>query len=339
MLSPIQRIAITGSSGHCGRSFIARVRQEAPHARILGLDVVPPQSERPDDFQTMETRDPRLVEVLREFAPDTVVHMAFVMNVIHNDALMRDININGSRNVFAAVAAVKPQRFLHYSSMTAYGAWPDNPVPLDETWPLRVRSDFRYAADKAKLEGDVLLFASDHPDMAVSWVRPALVLGQGVQNYLTRFLLAGNCIALLDGVDSPIQFVHEDDLARATWEILARHGRGPFNVCPPNWMTWSEVARLRNTRTVNIPLWLITAAARMWWTLRLPAVIPALGCPPGLMNFIRYPWVGTPRRLTEEFGFAFQHSGIDAFKLAWEALQAKSQKGDGTIIRGEAKRG
>ena len=215
-MSHIQRIAITGSSGYCGRSFIAHVRQVAPHARILGLDVIPPKSECPDDFQIVETREPRLVEVLREFAPDTVVHMAFVMNVTHNDALMRDININGSRNVFAAVAAVKPQRFLYYSSMTAYGAWPDNPVPLDETWPLRARSDFRYAADKAELEGDVLHFANNHPDMAVSWVRPALVLGQGVQNYLSRYLLDDNFIALPDGVDSPIHFVHEDDLARAT---------------------------------------------------------------------------------------------------------------------------
>jgi len=321
-VSHIQRIAITGSSGYCGRSFIAHVRQVAPHARILGLDVVSPQSERPDDFQTVETRDPRLVEVLREFAPDTVVHMAFVMNVTHNDALMRDINLNGSRNVFAAVAAVKPRRFLYYSSMTAYGAWPDNPVPLDETYPSRARADFRYAADKSELGRDVLQFQKDHPEMAVSWVLPALVLGRGVQNYLSRYLLNGNFIALPDGVDSPIQFVHKDDLARATWEILTRHGRGPFNVCPPNWMTWSEVARIRQTRAVKMPLWLIKGLARIWWTLRLPAITSAMGCPPGLMNFIRYPWVGTPKRLTEEFGFQFQHSCTDTFKLAWAANQA-----------------
>jgi UDP-glucose 4-epimerase len=321
-MSQIERIAITGSSGYCGRRFVALVRKVAPHAHILGLDVKPPVSDPPDEFQTAETRDPKLVEVLRAYEPDTVIHMAFVMNLIHNDALMRDINVNGSRNVFAAVAAVKPKRFLYYSSMTAYGAWPDNPVPIEETWPLRIRSDFRYAADKAELGGDILQFQKDNPEMTVSWVLPALVLGPSVENYLSRYLLGGNLVALADGVDSPVQFVHEDDLARATWEILARDGTGPFNVCPPDWMVWSDLAKIRKVRTVKIPLWLIRGMAKIWWTLRLPAFVSSMGCPPGLMNFIRYPWVGTPKRLTEEFGFKFEHTSIDTFKHAWETIQA-----------------
>lgn len=325
-MPPIQRIAVTGSSGYCGCRFIARVRKNAPSVRILGLDAAVASNDAPDEFHQIDVRDSKIVEPLREFAPDTIVHMAFMMNAIYDDALMRDININGSRNVFAAVATVKPQRFLHYSSMTAYGAWPDNPVPMDETWPLRARSDFRYAADKTELERDILQFATDHPEMTVSWVRPALVLGQGAQNYLTRYLLDGLFVALPDGVDSPIQFVHEDDLTRATWEILARDGRGPFNVCPPNWMTWSEVARLRNKRAVKLPLWLIRGSARIWWTLRLPAITSAMGCPPGLMNFIRYPWVGISKRLTDEFDFRFEHSSVESFLEAWESYRAASTR-------------
>lgn len=326
-MSQIKRIAITGSSGYCGRSLIARLRQESPDVQILGLDVISPVSDCPDEFQCVETRNKNIVDVLREFAPDTVVHMAFVMDVTHDDALMHDININGSRNVFAAVAEVKPERFLHYSSMTAYGAWPDNPVPLDESSPLRARSDFRYAADKTELEGDILRLANNHPEMAVSWVRPALVLGRGVRNYLSRYLLEGLCIPLPGGADSPIQFVHEDDLARATWQILDRNGRGPFNVCPQNWVTWSEVARLRNTPAVKLPLWLVKTLIKVSWNLRLPAFIPFMGCPPGMMNYIRFPWVGAPNRLTDELGFQFQYSSVDTFKLAWKASQLQNAIG------------
>jgi UDP-glucose 4-epimerase len=323
-VSPIQRIVITGSSGCCGRSLIARIRKEAPQAAILGLDVISPKSDCPDEFQMMEIRDPSLVDVIRNFAPDTVVHMAFVVNVTHNDSLMRDININGSRNVFAAVAAVKPSRFLHYSSMTAYGAWADNPIPLDEASQLRGRADFRYAADKTELEGDIFHFASDHPEIVVSWVRPAIVLGPGMQNYLSRYLLDSFFIPLPGGVNSPIQFVHADDLARATWEILARNCCGPFNVCPSNWTTWVEVAQLRNTRCVTVPIWLSKGLMKLSWALRLPALIPSMGCPPGIMNFIRFPWVGTPKRLTEELDFRFQYSSVDTFKLAWEANRDKN---------------
>lgn len=327
-MSQVKRIAITGSSGFCGRSLISRLRQEAPDAKILGLDVNSPASDPPDHFRRIETRDCQLVDVLREFAPDTVVHMAFAMNVTHDDSQMRDININGSRNVFAAVTEVKPQRFLYYSSMTAYGAWPDNPVPLDEASPLRACADFRYAADKTELERDILSFADRHPQIAVSWVRPAMVLGHGVRNYLSRYLFEGHFVTLPDGIDSPIQFVHERDLARATWQILDRNGRGPFNVCPRNWVKWSEVARLRNRRMVKLPLWLIKTLTKISWTLRLPPLIPAMGCPPGIANFIRFPWVGAPNRLTEEYGFQFQYSSFDTFALAWKASQLRGSSSD-----------
>lgn len=325
-MSSIQRIAITGSSGYCGRYFISQVRQRAPGVRILGLDMAPAQSDTPDEFRRIDTRDPQLGDALREFAPDTVVHMAFIVNETHSQAYMRDVNVNGSRNVFAAVKQLQPQRFLYYSSMVAFGAWPDNPVPMEEDWKLRARTDFRYSADKTELEADIAQLAADHPDVAVSWIRPCMVLGQGTKNYISNYVLRSLVVLLPDGADSLAQFVHEEDVARATWAVLHNNGRGPFNVCPDDWMTWSEIAKLRGRMAVKVPLWLSRWAVQTYRLLRLPeTMLPGMASPPGLLNFIRHPWVGKSKRLTEEFGFQFQHSCKATFMQAWETCRSSKQ--------------
>ena len=38
------------------------------------------------------------------------------------------------------------------SSATAYGAFPDNPMPIAEDWPVRGQPDFSYARDKAEAD-------------------------------------------------------------------------------------------------------------------------------------------------------------------------------------------
>lgn len=320
-MSPIERIAVTGSSGYCGRYFISQVRKQAPHVRILGLDVAPSKTHDVDEFQKLDTRDPRVHDALEAFAPDTVVHMAFIVTATRTNAFMRDVNVNGSRNVFAAVEKLQPRRFLYYSSMTAYGAWPDNPVPIQEDWQLRPRVDFRYAADKTELETDIHKLAQANANIAVSWVRPSMILGQGVGNYISDYVLRSLLILLPDGADVSTQFVHEDDLARATWEILAKNGRGPFNVCPDDLMTWSEIAKLRGKPAMKVPSWLARWSMLAYKALRLPhSLAPGMGSPVGLVNFLRHPWVGSPRRLKEEIGFQFQYSSRETFELARAAF-------------------
>ena len=43
---------------------------------------------------------------------------------------MYDIDVNGTQNVLEAASAAGVEHLLVASSTTAYGAFPDNPVPL-----------------------------------------------------------------------------------------------------------------------------------------------------------------------------------------------------------------
>lgn len=306
----MQRIAITGSSGYYGRKLIGYVRKHAPRAQILGCDVVPPGDAAPDAFHRLDVRDARVRDVLAEFRPDTIVHLAFIVNPMHNERQMRAINVEGSENVFEAVRRIGPRRFLCASSATVYGAFEDNRVPVDETWPLRARDNFRYALDKHELEEMLVHLAGELPDTAVSWTRPAIIYGPGVKNYLSQFLFLLPIIVFMDGENSPLQFVHEDDVAAATWRILEANARGAFNIGPPDWVTFADIAADTGRPTIRLPFWMIRCITTCWWNLRLPG----FPFPPGLLYFLRYPWVVEPRRLERELGFRFQHTSRDTLR-------------------------
>ncbi|HEY3969058.1 MAG TPA: NAD-dependent epimerase/dehydratase family protein [Planctomycetaceae bacterium] len=300
----MRRIAITGSSGYYGRRLIRHIRETDPGIEVLGLDLGSSPGLAAHRFAAVDVRGPELRRALVEFQPDTVVHLAFVVDPRHDTGRTYDININGSRNVLEAVRELRPARLLVASSATAFGPWPDNPLPIDDLAPVRLHPDFQYAREKVVLEELLREFAVQHPQMAVSWVRPCIIYGPNVNNFLSRMLLQNPLVVLPDGCDVPQQFVHEDDVAAATWCILKGNGRGPYNMGPADWISLTDVARETGRRTVKIPLWAMQLASRICWGLRLPL----LPYPPGMNLYIRHPWIVAPRRLCQELGFQFQFS-------------------------------
>ena len=306
----MKRLAITGSSGYLGSKLVEYFRQRDSGIRILGVDLREPTRVAPDQFLRLDILSSELGAALVGFAPDTIIHGAFAFQPMRDERRMREINVEGSRNVLRAAGQSRPRRLLVVSSATAYGAWPDNPVPLDESAPLRARHEFRYAADKTELEQLVQSFAAEHAEIAVSCVRPALVGGPQMDNYLSRFIFGMPFLVRIDGCDTPLQFVHEADVAAAIHAILCANGRGAYNLAPPDWSTISEIAQATNRRVFSLPFWLVYATHWLAWTSRLPIH----ESPASFLYFVRYPWVVAPHRLTRELGYKFQFSSRDTLR-------------------------
>ncbi len=306
----MKRIAITGSSGYLGSCLVDYFRRQDARTRILGLDIRQPGEVAPDEFVELDICNPKLAGTLESFAPDTIIHSAFVFQPMHNERKMHRINMEGGRNLLKAVASSRPARFMAISSATAFGASPDNPVPMDDAHPVQPDSRFRYAADKAELEGLIADFAVGNEDVAVSWVRPSIIGGPKMDNYLSRFIFGMPFMVQLDGFDTPIQFVHEDDVTGAIHAVLSHDGRGGFNLGPPSWTPISEIAEITNRRVFKAPLWLGRFVAWLAWTTRFPPH----ESPPSFVNFTRYPWVVTPSRLEAEIGYRFKYSSSDTLR-------------------------
>ena len=109
--------------------------------------------------------------VLDRVRPDALVHLAFVLNPIHDEAAMYDIDVNGTSNALEAATRAGTEHVLVTSSTTAYGAFPDNPHRIDEDWPVRGVPNFSYARHKTEADRICQLWAHDHPDRTMTIVR------------------------------------------------------------------------------------------------------------------------------------------------------------------------
>ena len=99
------------------------------------------------EYRQGDILDPDALEELFAEA-DVAVHLAFI--IVGGKEETRRINLEGSRNVFAAAA--RCERLVYTSSVAAYGFHADNPVPLTEDVPTRGSDEHYYSAQKAELE-------------------------------------------------------------------------------------------------------------------------------------------------------------------------------------------
>ena len=136
---------------------------------------------------------------------------------------MASVNVEGTRRVLAAAAAVSATRIVRISSAAVYGAWPSNPVPLTEDAPLRPNPHFSPAVQGAEVERLIAGWRDEHPGVTVTTLRSAPVVGPGAERLPARILL-GRPPLRVRGAAMPVQVVHVDDLATA---LAARRHQRP----------------------------------------------------------------------------------------------------------------
>src|SRR4051812_23468793 len=256
------RYVVTGGAGYIGTRLVEELVGRTETERVVIADVRQPRSFRPkSEYRRLDVRDAEGVRRLLESErPDALVHLAFILNPMHDESAMYEIDVGGTHNVLEAASAAGTQQVLVTSSATAYGAFPDNPVPIDEDWPVRGVPDFEYARDKAESDRLCQLWALRHPDRTMTIVRPCIVFGPNVDNFIVRAWTKQPFFAEIGASDVPVQFVHEDDVVEALIRLLeGRHG-GAFNLAGDGTMTWGAAADLIGMPRRRFP-------RRLFWRL------------------------------------------------------------------------
>ncbi len=183
------------------------------------------------------------------------------------------------------------------SSAMVYGAWPANPVPIDESAPLRPNPGHAEAASAAEAERRAHRWAKADPRRELVVLRPVPVVAPGL-----------GPPAHLPLVDSsaPLQFLHPDD-----FESAVSHGAavepGTYNVAPDGSVD-ADTARalVRGMATPGLPRKLAQLVAG--WSGRLSA--------PAGVSFSVFPWVVDNRRLKAS-GWAPEHTSDEAWVAAY----------------------
>jgi UDP-glucose 4-epimerase len=302
----MKTIAITGISGYLGKRLWRMLDKDPGIEKIIGIDLKEPGGTSDKlKFFRMDINDPALAERFAEEGVDAGVHLAFIVDPIHDTELMRRVNIDGTKNFFAACEKAEVKLILVTSSASAYGAYPDNPVPLNEDSPLRGNEDFQYGREKKEMELICEQYRNDHPGVTLIIVRPCIVMGPDVDNYISRMFLR-KVYPMPKDCDPWYQFVHDEDVAGAI-EFLLKHGKdGAYNVTGDGIMKLSEVLELAGSKPRSISFRWAYRLAGLMWRLRIS---PA---DPGIVNYIAYPWVASNEKI-KKLGYRFKYNSKEAF--------------------------
>jgi UDP-glucose 4-epimerase len=312
------RYLITGGSGYIGSRLTAILGAREEAERIVNIDVRPPaRPQEKTEFVRGDVRDFAAIrDLLEREQPDALVHLAFLLNPIRDEARMYDIDVNGTETVLRAAAEAGTRQVLVTSSATAYGAFPDNPRPIAEDWPVRGQPDFSYARHKAEADRLCQLWALEHEDRVMTIVRPSIVFGPNVDNYISRGWEKSSFMPIMDGVDEEFQLVHEDDVVSAITGLLDAQAGGAFNVAGDGSLRWGESAQMIGLKTREMSMKAVRRIYAAAWALHVPRV----EAPPGNLNFIRYPWVVSNEKLKAEIGW---EPSADTREVFIETMRAK----------------
>jgi UDP-glucose 4-epimerase len=309
------RYLITGGAGYIGSRLVESLSRREETEKIVVCDVASPQRYVPKtEFERVDVRDRDGVAATLERAkPDALVHLAFIVNPSHDEALMYDVDVNGTHNVLEAAGAAGTQQVLVTSSATAYGAFPDNPVPLTEEDPVRGVPAFSYARDKAESDRICQLWAARHPDRTMTIVRPCIAFGPNVDNYLVRLWTKQPFSTDAGTLDNHIQFVHEDDVVEALTALLVGRHDGAYNLAGDGLMTLRECAEVIGSPIRRLPMRAYRGLARAMWAARLSEA------PPGQIDFATYPWIVSNAKLKRDTGWSPRYTSRETFEITMRA--------------------
>ncbi|MEE1931481.1 NAD-dependent epimerase/dehydratase family protein [Streptomyces sp. TRM 70351] len=245
-------VLVTGAARRLGGRFVRRVQREPDVERVIAVDAVPPAHQLgAAEFVQADIRRPAIGKVIIERAVDTVVHLDVngTPPVRRGSrAALKETNVIGTMQLLGACQkAQSVRRLVVRSSTHVYGGAPRDPAVFTETTVPKSLPGGGFAKDTVEVEGYVRGFARRRPDIAVTVLRFADVLGPLADSPVSEYFRLPVLPTVL-GYDPRLQFLHEDDaldvLALAAGE--PRQGAftaGTFNVAGDGVLLLSQCAR------------------------------------------------------------------------------------------------
>jgi nucleoside-diphosphate-sugar epimerase len=202
----------------------------------------------------------------------------------------RDRTLRRAQTVITAAAAAGVRHLVVVTGAQVYGAQADNAVPLPDDAPLRAPSDEGQIGDLMDVEQLVGVAREVHPGLRLTVVRPATLVGEGVDTVLTRHFEAPRLLTVR-GARPAWQFCHVDDLGSAVALVVATGLEGAVGVGAPGWLSQADLERVTGMRRVELSL---RAAMGTADRLHRVGLLPA---PATDLAFVAFPWAVSSARV------------------------------------------
>ncbi len=251
-------VAVTGAAHDLGLALTARLAQSERFSRVIAID-----DQRGDltgvIWRVVDIRDPALAGRLSGI--DVIVHTDLDLAAGSDLKARRAHNVRGAQTVLTAAAAGGVGRVVLITSAMVYGAKPDNPVPIAESAPLGADPDGSVVGDFMEIEQLAERSPRTNPGMSITVVRPAALVGEGIDTLITRHFEAPRLL-VVKGCAPRWQFCHVSDLLSAIEMAAAGEVKGAFAVGSDGWLDQDQVEELSGLRRIELPAG-VTARSRV----------------------------------------------------------------------------
>lgn len=318
-----RRILITGLDSFWGARAAAALETDPSVETILGMGTgAPPVALEHTEYVKADQSYSLVSRIVRATAVDTIVHTFLVLDSAQmTSRKLHETNVIGTMNLLAAAgAAGSSVRHLVVKSATMYyGSSPRDPYCFSEDMKSvhKPRSTLERSIDE--VEAMVRDFAIDNPNVVVTVLRFANVLGSDLSTPISRNLAKG-VLPVIAGFDPLIQFVEEHDVVRALEMVTLRRIPGIFNVAGDGPLPWSEVARIADAKRLFLPPYMTARAAA---PLRRMGLIEL---PLEHMDLLRY-GRGVDNRKLVEHGFRYGYTSAGAVRSFSRARRLRKAVG------------
>src|SRR3569833_1279902 len=188
-----------------------------------------------------DIRDPQLSSRIPDV--DVIDHLDIDHSPDTDHRERRAYNVRGAQTVITAAAAVRVRRVILVTSAMVYGAQEGTAVPLPEDSPLAAELDEGIVGDFLEIEDLAAMAPVAHPGMTVTVLRPAALVGSGIDTVVTRHFAAPRLLTVR-GTAQRWQFCHGDDLVTALELAVSGEISGRLAVGCAGWLEPEEVEAL-----------------------------------------------------------------------------------------------
>jgi UDP-glucose 4-epimerase len=325
-----RRVLVTGLGSFWGGRVAQALEADPSVDVIIGLDTVAPTLplER-TEFVPADQSYSILSRIVKATRVDTVLHTFLVVDSTRAGSHeLHEQNVIGTMNLLAAVGAPgsSVRHVVVKSSTLVYGSSSKGPTWYREDTPRAQPARTRIERSLLEAESYLHDFATDNPDVLVTLMRFANVVGTDIVTPITKALRLPLAPCIF-GFDPLMQFVEEDDVVRSI-EFVTRVGiGGVFNVAGDGRLPWSEVAAICGKRLAPMPP-IATGLATA------PLALVGVELPPELLDLLRY-GRGVDNSKLKAQGFAYGYTSAGAVENFARAVRLQSAAGPRDAYRYE----
>lgn len=258
-------VLVTGVSRDLGQRFALQIATSPEVGRVIGVDVTPPRRDLGDvSFVRADIRNPVIAKVIVREQVDTVVHMSVLPGSTGGTSsggrgAAKEFNVIGTMQLLAACQQAPDLEHLVVKSSTAvYGASNRDPAMFTEDMNAR-RLGGGFPKDVADVEAYVRGFARRRPDVRVTTLRTAAVVGPGLTTPLTSYFRLPVIPTVL-GFDPRLQFLADRDLVDALQHATLGDVAGTFNIAGDGVLMLSQAVRRLGRPALPMPSFALSSA-------------------------------------------------------------------------------